>query len=259
MRVAFAFVAAMLAGSGPDAGSTAEIRRLAHAPDGGAVSGEGSMDPDEIRAVVRSHHSDLQRCLNQAHAGQRRIVGKSSIRWVIDQAGRVTSAELVTSTHGVPALDACLIERVREWRFPEPTGGGIAIVTYPFVFHDASSSDAGQPPGSREPIREIINVHNPELQRCYQRSLLLRPTLAGKCVVRFTIGSEGQVVEATMKESNLGAPEMDACILETVRKFAFPRAKRGGIAIVTYPFVFRHDGVDRSQVPDPGSGRTGSP
>jgi hypothetical protein len=31
-------------------------------------------------------------------------------------------------------VEGCLTDRIRRWIFPEPKGGGIVIVKYPFVF-----------------------------------------------------------------------------------------------------------------------------
>jgi hypothetical protein len=36
-----------------------------------------------------------------------------------------------------PDVEACLVSRVRQFRFPEPRGGGIVRVNYPFRFAPA--------------------------------------------------------------------------------------------------------------------------
>ncbi|MBP7683804.1 MAG: hypothetical protein KBB95_17995 [Deltaproteobacteria bacterium] len=42
----------------------------------------------------------------------------------------MTDATALNSLH--PPLDDCLLERVRTWRFPPPSGG-LVSVTYPFT------------------------------------------------------------------------------------------------------------------------------
>ena len=43
--------------------------------------------------------------------------------------GRATGERL-----GNPAAENCIAQAVRRWTFPQPKGGGIVIVSYPFVF-----------------------------------------------------------------------------------------------------------------------------
>jgi hypothetical protein len=35
---------------------------------------------------------------------------------------------------GNAELESCVAGRVRTWQFPKPKGGGVVIVTYPFIF-----------------------------------------------------------------------------------------------------------------------------
>jgi hypothetical protein len=39
--------------------------------------------------------------------------------------------------HQHAELDKCIAGRVLTWVFPKPKGGGVAVVTYPFVFKQA--------------------------------------------------------------------------------------------------------------------------
>ena len=34
-------------------------------------------------------------------------------------------------------LETCVAGRVRTWVFPKPKGGGVVVVTYPFIFQQA--------------------------------------------------------------------------------------------------------------------------
>ena len=149
MRWCLALVSVVLAAGRPDGGSfPLEIHWLGGA-DGGSLP-----DPEVIRAVVRSHHGDLKRCYDQALPTHPGLAGKTSIQWMVGEKGQVVSVERLYSTHGASTLDACIVELIRSWRFPEPRGGGIAVVTYPFAFIswltptlDGGSSEPA-PPGT---------------------------------------------------------------------------------------------------------------
>jgi TonB family protein len=134
MRWSFVLLATVLAGPGPDGGDPVKVRWL-DASDVGTVPGAAdSIDLAEIRSVVRSHHADLKRCYDPSLGEARRPVGTASLRWAIGEDGQVRAVEVLSSTHGFPALDTCIVEAVRSWRFRRPRGGGVVVVTYPFLF-----------------------------------------------------------------------------------------------------------------------------
>jgi TonB family protein len=82
---------------------------------------------DMIRNVVRFHRPEVLACYEPHMATHQ---GTVSVRWVIGSDGQVTAAAALNSLH--PPLDDCLLERVRTWRFPPPSGG-VVSVTYPFT------------------------------------------------------------------------------------------------------------------------------
>ena len=97
----------------------------------------GSMDPELIRRVVRSHHDQLKYCYDNALTKNPKLTGKVSVRWIITEGGTVASSNVVNSTTNTRELDQCIAGRVLTWIFPKPKGGGVAVVTYPFVFKQA--------------------------------------------------------------------------------------------------------------------------
>ena len=97
----------------------------------------GSMDPELIRRVVRSHHDQLKYCYDNALTKNPKLTGKVSVRWIITEGGTVASSNVVSSTTNTRELDQCIAGRVLTWIFPKPKGGGVAVVTYPFVFKQA--------------------------------------------------------------------------------------------------------------------------
>ena len=56
------------------------------------------------------------------------------LSFLIGAGGRVQQARVRESTLDDATVEACLIERVATWRFPEPAGGGTVEVNYPFLF-----------------------------------------------------------------------------------------------------------------------------
>jgi Gram-negative bacterial TonB protein C-terminal len=105
-----------------------------------------SIDRELIRQVVRSHLSELRACyeaflLHPGDAGVA-LAGKVAVRWVVDPDGSVSKAEVKQASPGFSEkLSGCVTTAVLTWRFPKPRGGGVALVTYPFIFK--KPSDAG--------------------------------------------------------------------------------------------------------------------
>jgi TonB family protein len=54
--------------------------------------------------------------------------------FTIDGKGRVSQAQVRSSTLQDPAVEQCLLARVRTWKFPAPSDGGECAIEYPFVF-----------------------------------------------------------------------------------------------------------------------------
>ena len=60
--------------------------------------------------------------------------GKVTIKFVIAKDGSVSKASVKSSTMGNKSVEGCITGRFMRFKFPEPKGGGIVIVSYPFIF-----------------------------------------------------------------------------------------------------------------------------
>ncbi|WP_373045501.1 AgmX/PglI C-terminal domain-containing protein [Vulgatibacter sp.] len=91
-------------------------------------------DKELVRKVVHSHHSQLKYCYESELVRQPNMSGKITVKWVIGSQGRVTQVSTVSSSLNNARVASCINARVKSWNFPAPKGGGIAVITYPFVF-----------------------------------------------------------------------------------------------------------------------------
>ncbi|RMG10349.1 MAG: hypothetical protein D6729_19630 [Deltaproteobacteria bacterium] len=97
----------------------------------------GSLDKELIRRVIRSHHAQIRYCYERELQRKPGLYGKITAKFVIAATGKVTTAKVQATTMNNRAVESCLISRIKTWQFPKPKGGGIVIVTYPFVFKQA--------------------------------------------------------------------------------------------------------------------------
>jgi TonB family protein len=94
----------------------------------------------------------------------------------------------------------------------------------------------------KEIIRRVVRRHLNEIRYCYQVELQHQPELKGRVVVQFTIASTGQVVLSKINSSSLNNSGVEQCIVQAVRRWAFPKPKDGGMVVVSYPFVLHAAG-----------------
>ena len=87
-------------------------------------------------------------------------------------------------------------------------------------------------------IAKVMNKHLNQFRHCYQKQLRMYPNLYGKISVQFIIGSSGRVTSARSVANTMRNAAVEDCVLRTVKRVLFPKIKGGGIAKVTYPFLF---------------------
>ncbi len=95
---------------------------------------EGGLDREVIARVVRRHQNEIRYCYERELQRDPNLHGRIAVQWIIDGTGQVARATIQDSTMANSNVENCIIVRVRRWRFPEPRGGGIVRVTYPWIF-----------------------------------------------------------------------------------------------------------------------------
>jgi len=95
---------------------------------------------------------------------------------------------------------------------------------------------------SKEEIGRVIRTHLPRFKYCYEKSLNSNPNSSGKVSVSFTIAPNGAVASAEVRETTLDSREVEACVVGVMQSLRFPQPRGGGMAVVTYPFVFASAG-----------------
>lgn len=97
---------------------------------------DGGLDREVIRRVVLAHRAQIRFCYEKALQTQPQLAGKVAVEFVIGADGKVTTARAAEDSVGAE-VGACVVSKVRGWSFPKPKGGGVVVVTYPFLFKQA--------------------------------------------------------------------------------------------------------------------------
>ena len=87
-------------------------------------------------------------------------------------------------------------------------------------------------------IAKVVHLSVPAIRSCYQRQLVVEPTLRGELVVHFTITNKGVVGIAMIEGPGL-SPKVDPCITTLFAKLRFPEVKEANSKVEVYfPFSF---------------------
>jgi hypothetical protein len=108
--------------------------RKARAPDISISSPvvRGGLDKEIVRRVVRQHLNEVRYCYEEALPRHPTLAGRVVAQFTIAPTGRVLVSALQSSSLGAPTVEACIVASTRRWQFPQPTGGGLVVVSYPF-------------------------------------------------------------------------------------------------------------------------------
>jgi len=94
----------------------------------------GSLSMEIIRRVIHSHRDQIKYCYSKELTRNPNLAGKVSIKFTISPKGYVQQASVSQTTLRNATVERCMAQKIRTWKFPEPKGGGIVIVNYPFIF-----------------------------------------------------------------------------------------------------------------------------
>ncbi|MBI4821590.1 MAG: energy transducer TonB [Deltaproteobacteria bacterium] len=125
--------------SGPDCGNgdpmlgTRGKARVVVPSSGTRIQGPG-LDREHIASVIRKNHPRFRFCYEKRLNANPTLGGKVSIEFTIAPNGAVANASVRESSVGDDEVSECVAKVMRTLQFDQPKGGGVVIVTYPFVF-----------------------------------------------------------------------------------------------------------------------------
>lgn len=95
---------------------------------------KGSLSREEIGRVIRRNLARFKFCYDKQLTRNPNLSGKISIYFTIAPTGSVARASVRETSMNDAKVEGCSVQVMRSLKFPRPRGGGIVVVTYPFVF-----------------------------------------------------------------------------------------------------------------------------
>ncbi len=101
----------------------------------------GGLSKDVIAKVIKRHQNEIKYCYEQELAKQPDLSGKVAVMFTIDPTGAVSEANVTESSLNNNNAESCMMDRIRRWKFPEPQGGGVVNVNFPWIFNAAGGAE----------------------------------------------------------------------------------------------------------------------
>jgi hypothetical protein len=101
---------------------------------GGGFKIEGSITKADAETVLRGARGKLNACYQKERGNNPALPGRVTFRLSIDNRGRVPLAEVVTSTLGGGDPELCMVEALRDLKFPPSATGGESTLSFSMTF-----------------------------------------------------------------------------------------------------------------------------
>lgn len=98
---------------------------------------EGGLSKEEIGRVIKRYLSQIKYCYEKELTRNPNLAGKVVTSFTISGTGKVTECDVVESSLNDPTVEDCVSKIILRIQFPQPKGGGIVLVSYPFIFQSS--------------------------------------------------------------------------------------------------------------------------
>jgi TonB family protein len=134
-------------GDGRGVGGSGAIELSGHGKDTtrvvpGKTIVVGGLSKEVIAKIIRSHQSEIKYCYEIELQKKPSLFGKVAVLFTINASGSVSDANVSESSLDNSNTEQCMLARIRRWKFPEPQGGGLVTVNFPWIFKPAGGEES---------------------------------------------------------------------------------------------------------------------
>jgi serine protease inhibitor len=94
----------------------------------------GSISKKVINQIIQSHRIQIKSCYLKELPRNPKIKDQVYVRFIISPSGIVYPQIINALDKNNFAVEQCIIEKIKTWKFPIPTGGGIVSFVHQFIF-----------------------------------------------------------------------------------------------------------------------------
>jgi hypothetical protein len=93
----------------------------------------GGLDSDIIASIIKRYLPQIQNCYEQQLILNPALKGKVTVAFTIGPDGSVKNPLISESSLRNQPTEKCMLDKIQDWKFPRPRGGGTVGVKYPFL------------------------------------------------------------------------------------------------------------------------------
>ncbi len=96
------------------------------------------LDADVIAAIIKRYMPQIENCYETRLNQDQTLKGKVTVSFQIMPDGSVKSPKVVEATLRDKLTHVCITNKIKNWKFPRPRGGGVVDVTKQFILSSTS-------------------------------------------------------------------------------------------------------------------------
>ncbi len=110
------------------------VKSVGKVSTGGTPIYGAGLDKSLIDEVIKRHMNQIRYCYQRQLTRDPDLAGKVKVFFVIAPDGSVSKANIKSSSLDNESAESCIANRFMTFQFPKVKGGGIVMVSYPFLF-----------------------------------------------------------------------------------------------------------------------------
>lgn len=91
-------------------------------------------DKHDSKKRIEKNQAEFRACYNEALKTNPDLHGSLTLKWDINETGKVVKAEAVNSTFNLPQMETCMIEHLKKIRFAPAPAAQIVHASHPFLY-----------------------------------------------------------------------------------------------------------------------------
>ena len=92
----------------------------------------GNVSRDQVAGIIGQNKPDVHQCYADALAANPGMTGRVYVQITATANGSVATAMMKQTTLKKPAVEQCMLTRIRGWKFPNDDSGGLTVIKYAF-------------------------------------------------------------------------------------------------------------------------------
>ncbi len=100
---------------------------------------EGGLSKYAVRAAIAKYLNQVRACYETGLQRRPGLTGTVRVNFEISGVGTVNYSQVGTSSLGDKNVEDCITGKMMGWEFPDPKGGQIVKITYPFLLRPVKS------------------------------------------------------------------------------------------------------------------------